>query len=129
MEVTEVERPAACRRTSHDGTPDALMVDIGGDFGALIVYTPPCLDGEEIEISLEGHDHRSHNVARRRRTAGGDVFACVFPSLQAGRYQVWDVDGSARTVEIKGGSITELHGPAAQRGASQNVKAAATRSR
>jgi hypothetical protein len=94
--------------TAHDGTPDALMVDVGGDYGALIVYTGPQREGEEIEISPEGHDHRSHNVARRRRTNAGDVFACVFPSLAAGRYLVWDVDGSARPVAVAGGSITEL---------------------
>jgi hypothetical protein len=94
--------------TDRDGTPDALLVDVGGDFGALIVYTGPQLEGEEIEISPEGHDQRSHNVARRRRTHAGDVFACVFPSVTAGRYLVWDADGSARAVAVTGGSITEL---------------------
>jgi hypothetical protein len=111
MEVTEVERPVRRRpATDNEGSPspDALMVDIGGDFGALIVYVPPDLEGEEIEISPEGHDHRSHNVTRRRQTGRGDVFACVFPSLPAGRYLVWSDDGSARTVAIAGGSITEL---------------------
>jgi hypothetical protein len=106
MELTELERPV--RPATRGDGPDALLVDVGDDFGALIVYTSPDLEGEEVEISPEGQHHRSHNVARRRLTAAGEVFACVFPSLAAGRYDVWEVNGTARSVEITGGSITEL---------------------
>ena len=51
-----------------------LMLDIGGDTGALVVLVDEPLDGSEIEVvGVRGHAHAQ--VHRRRSGAGGDVYA------------------------------------------------------
>ena len=69
-------------------TADALVVDIGGDTGALIVYAPPVLVGREIEIARAdtSSGHPVHNVVRPRRVGPWVVHAAVFPGLPAGTY-------------------------------------------
>src|ERR1700683_171093 len=34
--------------------PGTVVMDVGGDIGALIMYTPAAMDGQEIEISRDG---------------------------------------------------------------------------
>ena len=34
--------------------PGTVVMDVGGDIGALILYTPAAMDGREIEISRDG---------------------------------------------------------------------------
>ncbi len=68
---------------------DALLVDIGGDRGALVVYAPAHLDGREVEVALAGRpvpDHPLHNVVRPRRVGAEVVHAAVFPDLAPGEY-------------------------------------------
>ena len=91
---------------------DSLVLDIGGDIGALLITTGPELAEEEIEISLgvEPTASRSHNVVHARRNRGVVVaYSAVFPSVPAGRYTVWDRDGSPRTfITVHGGQVTHL---------------------
>ncbi len=71
-------------------TNDALLMDIGTDLGALVVYAPPGLAGQEVEVVPADWDggHPRHNVVRPRRVAGGEVvYAAVFPDLPAGDYR------------------------------------------
>lgn len=107
---------------SDDAT---VVLDIGGDVGALIIVTGPELLGTEIDISpldataedvfqaehphhhgdgeVHSHDHphgpdgvpRTHVAVRERRGAGTSRFAAIYPGLREGRYTVWGVDGSA----------------------------------
>jgi hypothetical protein len=68
---------------------DALLIDIGGDRGALVVYAPAHLDGREVEVVPVGRPaphHPPHNVVRPRRVAGAVVHAAVFPDLPPGDY-------------------------------------------
>lgn len=112
-----------------------VVLDIGGDIGALIVYTNPEANGVEIEISPredgQGHEHahhgddhthdheghldhhghhvhRSHNQVHERNFNGRVCFAAVYPELRAGEYDLW---GEGPTpvdrVTIVGGQITE----------------------
>ncbi len=90
--------------------PEHVVLEIGGELGALIVYTDPVLHGKEIEISPRGEDERrSHKDVLERSRAGTPSFAAVFDRIEEGAYTLW-VDGSARArdVAVAGGSVTEL---------------------
>ena len=78
--------------------------------GALVVYAPAELIGLEIELSPAGAAaRRSHSVFHERRTATGPLYAAVFPTLPAGRYELWWGDDPPRPVVIDDGAITEEH--------------------
>jgi hypothetical protein len=107
---------------------DNLLLDIGGDTGALIVHTAAHRDQAEIEISpadagrarthnacrthnagRTDHVARTHNVVRRREAAGGVSYAAVFPEVPAGDYVVWrDDDTPAGTVTVHGGAVASF---------------------
>jgi hypothetical protein len=95
--VSEVELPP-----SWDGS---VVLDIGGDVGALLLRTPPAMNGVEIDLIPEDEQvHHTHSAVRERRLLGGVAYAAVYPSLTAGRYTV---AGSGQTVTIVGGQVTE----------------------
>jgi hypothetical protein len=89
---------------SHEG---AVVVDIGGNVGALIIDTSAAMADIEIEISPEGSARRTHVAVRERRGSGPVLHAAVFPALAAGTYTLWEPGGEARgTVEVVGGQVT-----------------------
>jgi len=115
---------------SSDGT---VMLDIGGDIGALILHTGPNLLLAEIEISRvdgappldDGHTHdhthgtgnglahthpsRTHVAVRERRGPSGVRYAAIYPDLRSGEYTVWGTDGEAAdTVTVIGGEVAQL---------------------
>jgi hypothetical protein len=102
--------------------PDAgqgpVLLDIGGDVGALVVMMPARLDGLEVEIRpVTGHRHHHHypHVAVvPRPTVAGIVHSLVYPDLTAGRYRLHPLpDGKAALeVEVVGGGVTEAVWPA-----------------
>ncbi|HET7018225.1 MAG TPA: hypothetical protein VFI65_30185 [Streptosporangiaceae bacterium] len=107
------------------GNQDCVVLDIGGDVGALILYAPAELSGAEVEISLHGAGPRTHSIVRERRvdqSAGGRhqvgrhaaqsgpgdaaVYAAVYPGLPAGVYTIWrDAQTPAGTVRVEGGQV------------------------
>ena len=90
--------------------PENVVLDIGEDFGALIIHSHAGMHGREIEISPEGEDsNRSHKEVLERRIAGRPAFTAVFDRIPEGRYTLW-VDDVARTrqVRIGGGQLSEL---------------------
>jgi hypothetical protein len=90
-------------------TSDALVIDIGGDAGALIVYAPEELVGAKIEIAPRGtRPGPIHNVVRARQVGGHVVWAAVFPVLAAGRYVPYGVltPPDARAFSVLGGRVT-----------------------
>jgi hypothetical protein len=96
-------------------TTDALVIDIGGDAGALIVYAPEELIGAEIEIARADTPpgHPVHNVVRARQVGNEVVYAAVFPVLAAGTYLPWgdQEPPNATSFTIVGGRVTELDWP------------------
>jgi hypothetical protein len=91
-----------------------VVLDIGDDTGALILYTPAGLNGREIEISPDGAPDaaRTHSRVRERRTGGGVRYAAVYPGVPAGSYTIWRAAGApAATVTITGGTITSCQWP------------------
>ena len=90
--------------------PEPVVLEIGGELGALVVYTDPDLHGSEIEISRGREDgHRSHKDVLNRPVNDRPVYAAVFDQLREGSYTLW-AGGvpAARDVAVAGASITEL---------------------
>lgn len=86
------------------------VLDIGQNIGALVLYTAETLCGKEIEISPKGNDgRRTHTAIWERKVNGRSVFAGIFPSLPAGNYTLWLLDGKAAgEVTIVGGQVSEV---------------------
>jgi hypothetical protein len=93
-----------------------VVLNLGADTGALVLFTPADLDGAEIEISRSG-ERRTHSQVRRRDTHTATssvvpVWAAVYPDLAAGDYTIWRADGTvAATVTITGAIVTNCHWP------------------
>jgi len=94
---------------NHVAGQGPTVLDIGDDFGALVLYTSADLVGAEIEISPDGEpDRRRHVAVHSRHYPGGTAYAAVYYGLAAGTYDLWAADGSrALTVSIEGNTITE----------------------
>ncbi|MEH1165608.1 phospholipase [Micromonospora sp. CPCC 205539] len=89
----------------------SVVLDLGGETGALIVYTGGDLHGREIEIS-RGENRRTHSAVRERRVRDGSFHSAVYPGLAAGIYTVWwDNDTPAGEVTVHGGGIAEFNWP------------------
>ena len=87
-----------------------VLLDIGGDAGALVIHTRPELDGVEIEVSPhETPSARVHAQVHRRDTGGDVSHAAVYPTLQAGSYIVWRTSADAwADVSVRAGRVTEV---------------------
>ena len=88
---------------SWDGS---VVLEIGGDVGALMLRTPPALNG--VEIDLDPDDAtlpHTHSAVRERQLVNGVSYAAVYPNLKAGHYTI---EGSGQRVLISGGRVTEI---------------------
>lgn len=112
----------------------AVMLDIGGDVGALVVEMPADLVGVEVEIRPagsvtdrghgrdHGDDHGGHHggdhhphVAVVARPAGNTLVpSLVFPELTKGDYELYvKPDGQVRiTARVTGGEVAHATWPA-----------------
>ncbi len=94
-----------------EGPADALVLDIGGDVGALVIYTEESCLGWEIDLSAVDapRSHHVHTMIRRRRAVDREFIAGVYPELPAGSYTVWSVDGGPLgEVTITGGEVAQF---------------------
>jgi hypothetical protein len=112
------EGAAARHATSHgaDATgAGSVILELGGDTGALVLHAPARLHGTEIEISPESDarpGHRTHSLVRERITAAGTSYAAVYPSVPGSRYVIWGNDGvPVGSVVISGGQVASFHWP------------------
>ena len=95
---------------AHRPHPEPVVLELGGDLGALVVYTDPRLLHTEIEISPADDDTaRSHKDVLERVLPGRSLYAAVFDRVHAGTYTLWH-DGFAkrRGVQVHGGHVAEL---------------------
>jgi len=85
-----------------------VMLDLGADTGALVLYTPADLLGAEIEISpLTPGAPRTHAAVRARPVPGGTRYAVLYEGLPAGDYTLWrNHDTPGGQVTIVGGQVT-----------------------
>jgi hypothetical protein len=92
---------------SGDGT---VVLDIGGNVGALVLHTPHELAGMEIDIFRPGENEPAmHTAVRARHLPGGDVHAAVYPTVPEGNYVVPGVgELPPLPVTIRGGYVTEI---------------------
>ncbi len=91
--------------------PGTVVLELGPGVGALILYTPPGLDGEEIEISRDG-ERRTHSRVRPRPAPAGTSYAAVYPRLPAGQYTIWrDQDLPAGEITITGSQVSSFRWP------------------
>jgi len=96
--------------------PGSVVLDIGGDVGALIILTPAEMAGREIHVSPLGQPEtaRTHAEVRERRLGPDGCHAAVYPELRDGDYTIWqDPHTPAGTARIHGGTITSFHWPGA----------------
>jgi hypothetical protein len=95
---------------AHRPHEEPVVLELGEELGALVVYTDPSLLHLEIEISPADADGaRSHKDVLERVVAGRSLYAAVFDRLPQGPYTLWHDDVAlARNVTVTGGSIAEL---------------------
>jgi hypothetical protein len=109
----------------------SVLLDIGGDVGALVVTMPAAMAGEEVEILSvgiaeglhphshahghghdhgqdHGHGHRPHVAVVNRPVSGGEIPSLVFPELVEGSYALVPkgTDDVRLRVEVRGGQVT-----------------------
>jgi hypothetical protein len=105
----------------------AVLLDIGGDVGALVVTMPADMLGIEIEIRPmgvgdhghdHGHDHGGEHVLHvavvNRQTPEGPVPSLVFPELVTGSYELFEKgrgDHVVLTAHVTGGEVTSVDWP------------------
>jgi hypothetical protein len=88
-----------------------VLLDLGADTGALVLYTPADLLGAEIEISpgTPGAP-RTHAAVRARPGPSGTRYAAVYEGLTAGGYTIWQDNGTpAAQITVTGGQVTTHH--------------------
>lgn len=90
--------------------PEPVVLDIGGELGALVVYADAELLDTPIEISPEGKNaQRAHQHVLERPLPTGTSYAAVFDRIVQGTYTLWMHDEPrVRGVTIEGGVVTEL---------------------
>lgn len=106
----------------------AVLLDIGGDVGALVVWMPADTVGLEVEIrpahlatqdqghhphAHHAHVHHPHVAVVPRPTADGLAPTLVYPFVVEGEYDLFPLPAGpvAMTVRVSGGSVTRATWP------------------
>ncbi len=86
-----------------------VVLDLGGDVGAAVIYAPAGLDGEEIEYRVVGEPWAgTHTAVRERRLPGGSRWAAVIGPVGKGSYEArmkGTNDPRAISFEVVGGGV------------------------
>jgi hypothetical protein len=104
---------------AHRPHAEPVVLEIGAELGALIVYTDPDLLHTEVEISPAADDtSRSHKDVLERVVDGCSLYTAVFDRMPGGEYTLWH-EGAAlsRGVRVPAGAIAELDWTSARRAA------------
>jgi hypothetical protein len=93
-----------------------VVLEVGGNTGAAVIFTGADLEGEEIEIRSAGTPWAGTHVGvRERRLCNGSQWAALFGSLREGSYEArLKGDGSSPviTIEVNGGRVVSASWPA-----------------
>jgi hypothetical protein len=96
----------------------AVLLDIGGDVGALVVEMPAAMTGVEVEIRPIGSPvdrgaGHPHVAVVARPVASGVVPSLVYPALVEGSYELYEkgTGDVELTAEVVGGEVTETVWP------------------
>ncbi len=80
--------------------------DVGGEEGALILFTSPTLIGTHIELIPVGmNEAQVKGAVCERDLPQGVSFAAVYPRLRQG---IYSIEGSEQRVTITSGHVTTL---------------------
>jgi len=109
----------------------SVLLDVGGDVGALLVTMPASWEGVEIEIRPRDlsvsdaspvhdhadHPHLNHVEVLPRPTPDGWVHCAVFPDLKQGRYELSERPFGQVVLEVAvvGGQIAQVSWPISDR--------------
>jgi hypothetical protein len=85
---------------------ESVVLDIGDDVGALVLYTSADLHGREIEVCPLGGARRVHSAVLERGLDERVFYAATYAELTVGEYEVC-VEGSPRFA-IRAGCVTEI---------------------
>jgi hypothetical protein len=92
-----------------------VVIEVGGDTGAAVIFTGADLEGEEIEIRPVGTPWTGTHVAvRERRLCNGSQWAALFGPLPKGPYEVRLRGGTGFPVvriEVSGGRVVPFDWP------------------
>jgi hypothetical protein len=90
--------------------PEPVVLDIGGDIGALIVYGTAELLDTAVEVSPAGSDaEKFHQHILERPMPDGTTYAAVFDKITQGTYTLW-LHGEPRAWDfrITGGEVAQV---------------------
>ena len=90
--------------------PEPVILDIGGDVGALVVYGTEAQIDTPIEASpADADDKRFHQHILERPMDDGAMYAAVFDRVAQGEYTLWmHGEPCARQVAVTGGEVAEI---------------------
>lgn len=97
-----------------------VLLDIGGEHGALVVTMPPVTEGLEVEIRHMDTTGRrgelGHVAVVARPGPRGPVHTLVYPDLVQGRYALVPLPGDevAMTAQVDGGRVTHVAWPSSK---------------
>ena len=110
--------PAGVEAHNRYAGQGAVLLDIGGDVGALVVTMPAEVVGTEVEIRPAGDPgptghHHPHVAVVLRPTDAGPVPTLVYPAVVAGDYVLVVIgdESARRDVTVEGGAVTEIRWP------------------
>jgi hypothetical protein len=137
--VSTATHPAAAPEVENAWAGQgAVLLDIGGEIGALVVTMPAFTVGLEVEIRpldgqqagakahghddmhdhlhdhLHDHEHLAHVAVVARPVAEGEVPSLVFAELEEGRYELFEKgrpDAVALRARVVGGEVTSTTWP------------------
>jgi hypothetical protein len=97
---------------SHHHAPSGpgVVLDIGGDVGAMVVYLGGQATGEELDIQPVGDPGGRFHTGIHPRPLDGDVVrVAVFPEVRTGDYELLDELGAPfASVAAAGGEVRTL---------------------
>lgn len=85
--------------------PGSVVLDIGLDVGALVLYTGAEWCGREVDLT---GPVCTHTAIRERSVAGRQFYAGVYPGLPAGAYYL-QLGERPTPAQVQGGRVTEIH--------------------
>jgi hypothetical protein len=104
----------ASQENPHAGQ-GAVLLDIGGDVGAVVVTMPADMLGTEVELrpvgrAASGHSHHPHVAVVNRPVGDALIPSLVFPEVVAGRYELHEKGNPAvrQTLDVRGGEVTTV---------------------
>jgi hypothetical protein len=102
---------ATVRRGETKPIDGPVMLDIGGDIGAVIARLDDDLEGTELPIlSLDDPDWdpHTHTGVWRRHLGNTTAVVAVYPQLPAGGYQLTLADGRTLELDVVGSEVNTL---------------------